>query len=197
MENETNNLIQEMEQYAVDNNVPIMMQDGLEFMCSFIHEHNIKSILEIGSAIGYSALRMVMLDKDIRVVTIERDKARYQKAKEYIERSKYATQITLLYGDALEAHIEGEFDMLFIDAAKAQYIKFFERYEGNVKQHGYILSDNLQFHGFVEHRDRKMSRNLRQLVGKIERFVDYLKTRDDYDTQFLEDGDGIGISRKK
>lgn len=197
MENETNNLIQEMEQYAVDNNVPIMMQDGLEFMCSFIHEHNIKSILEIGSAIGYSALRMAMLDKDIRVVTIERDEARYQKAKEYIERSKYATQITLLYGDALEAHIEGEFDMLFIDAAKAQYIKFFERYEGNVKQQGYILSDNLQFHGFVEHRDRKMSRNLRQLVGKIERFVDYLKTRDDYDTQFLEDGDGIGISRKK
>lgn len=197
MENDTNDLIKEMEQYAIDNNVPIMMQDGLEFMCSFIHEHNIKSILEIGSAIGYSAQRMAMLDKDIHVVTIERDEVRYQKAKEYVERSNYANQITLLYGDALEAHIEGEFDMLFIDAAKAQYIKFFERYEGNVKQHGYILSDNLQFHGFVEHRDRKMSRNLRQLVGKIERFVDYLKTRDDYDTQFLEDGDGIGISRKK
>lgn len=190
-------LIQEMEAYAREYDVPIMQKEGLEFMCEFIRKHEIRRILEIGSAIGYSALRMAMLHDDIEIVTIERDEERYQMALDFINRSEHKHQITLLHGDALEAHIEGTFDLLFIDAAKAQYIKFFERYESNVITGGYIITDNLQFHGYVEHRDRPMSRNLRQLVRKIAHFVDYLSNREDYETEFLPCGDGIGISRKK
>ena len=186
-----------MEQYALEKDVPIMLQEGITFMCSFIKEHQLKSILEIGSAIGYSAIRMAMLDKNIHITTIERDEERYQKAKEYIARSEYKDQITLLYGDALEADIQGSYDMIFIDAAKAQYIRFFERYEPLLIQGGYIITDNLKFHGFVEHPETATSRNLRQLVGKISRFINYLKSRDDFDTTFLEQGDGIGISKKK
>lgn len=190
-------LLEEMEQYALEKDVPIMQQEGITFMCSFIKEHQLKSILEIGSAIGYSAIRMAMLDKNIHITTIERDEERYQKAKEYIARSEYKDQITLLYGDALEADIQGSYDMIFIDAAKAQYIRFFERYEPLLIQGGYIITDNLKFHGFVEHPETATSRNLRQLVGKISRFINYLKSRDDFDTTFLEQGDGIGISKKK
>ncbi|MCH4285884.1 MULTISPECIES: O-methyltransferase [Bacillota] len=190
-------LLEEMEQYALEKDVPIMLQEGITFMCSFIKEHQLKSILEIGSAIGYSAIRMAMLDKNIHITTIERDEERYQKAKEYIARSEYKDQITLLYGDALEADIQGSYDMIFIDAAKAQYIRFFERYEPLLIQGGYIITDNLKFHGFVEHPETATSRNLRQLVGKISRFINYLKSRDDFDTTFLEQGDGIGISKKK
>lgn len=190
-------LLEEMEQYALEKDVPIMQQEGINFMCSFIKEHQIKSILEIGSAIGYSAIRMAMVDEDIHITTIERDEERYNRAKEYIARSPYAHQITLLFGDALEADIHGNYDMIFIDAAKAQYIKFFERYEPLLKQHGYIITDNLKFHGFVEHPETVTSRNLRQLVGKISRFINYLKSRNDYETKFLEQGDGIGISKKK
>lgn len=190
-------LLEEMEQYALEKDVPIMQQEGITFMCSFIKEHQLKSILEIGSAIGYSTIRMAMLDKNIHITTIERDEERYQKAKEYIARSEYKDQITLLYGDALEANIQGSYDMIFIDAAKAQYIRFFERYEPLLIQGGYIITDNLKFHGFVEHPETATSRNLRQLVGKISRFINYLKSRDDFDTTFLEQGDGIGISKKK
>lgn len=190
-------LLEEMEQYALEKDVPIMQQEGITFMCSFIKEHQLKSILEIGSAIGYSTIRMAMLDKNIHITTIERDEERYQKAKEYIARSEYKDQITLLYGDALEADIQGSYDMIFIDAAKAQYIRFFERYESLLIQGGYIITDNLKFHGFVEHPETATSRNLRQLVGKISRFINYLKSRDDFDTTFLEQGDGIGISKKK
>ena len=190
-------LLEEMEQYALEKDVPIMLQEGITFMCSFIKEHQLKSILEIGSAIGYSAIRMAMLDKNIHITTIERDEERYQKAKEYIARSEYKDQITLLYGDALEADIQGSYDMIFIDAAKAQYIRFFERYEPLLIQGGYIITDNLKFHGFVEHPETATSRNLRQLVGKISRFINYLKSRDDFDTTFLEQGGGIGISKKK
>ena len=190
-------LLEEMEQYALEKDVPIMQQEGINFMCSFIKEHQLKSILEIGSAIGYSAIRMAMIDTDIHITTIERDEERYNRAKEYIARSPYADQITLLFGDALEADIQGNYDMIFIDAAKAQYIKFFERYEPLLKQHGYIITDNLKFHGFVEHPETVTSRNLRQLVGKISRFINYLKSRNDYETKFLEQGDGIGISQRK
>lgn len=190
-------LIEEMEQYALENDVPIMQKEGIDFMCTFIENHQLKSILEIGSAIGYSAIRMAMLREDIYITTIEKDKARYSKAKEYIERSPYADRITLLLGDALEAEITGCYDMIFIDAAKAQYIRFFERYEPLLNRGGYIISDNLKFHGFVEHPETATSRNLRQLVGKIARFVKYLKAREDYTTVFLEQGDGIGISQKK
>lgn len=190
-------LLEEMEQYALEKDVPIMQQEGINFMCSFIKEHQLKSILEIGSAIGYSAIRMAMVDEDIHITTIERDEERYNRAKEYIARSPYAHQITLLFGDALEVEIHGNYDMIFIDAAKAQYIKFFERYEPLLKQHGYIITDNLKFHGFVEHPETVTSRNLRQLVGKISRFINYLKSRNDYETKFLEQGDGIGISKKK
>ena len=175
-------LIEEMEMYAHEHDVPIMQKEGIDFMCSFLKEHNLKHVLEIGSAIGYSAIRMAMLDMDIQITTIERG---------------LQDRITLLFGDALETVVEGSFDMLFIDAAKAQYTKFFERYEPLLKKGGYVITDNLKFHGLVEHPENIKSRNLRSLVRKIGNFVEYLKQREDYDTQFYDFGDGVGISRKK
>ena len=190
-------LIEEMEAYAKDFDVPIMQKEGIDFMCNFINGNKITSILEIGSAIGYSAIRMAQLNKNIHITTIERDEERYKKAVDYIQRSGLEKQINIIYGDALETVVNGSYDMIFIDAAKAQYIRFFERYEGYLKKDGYIITDNLKFHGFVEHKELVKNRNLRQLVGKIQRFVDYLKNREDFDTTFYEFGDGVGISRKK
>ena len=190
-------LIEEMEDYAKTYNVPIMQPEGIAFLCAFIQQHHLTNILEIGSAIGYSAIRMALLDEQIHVVTIERDKERYLKAVENVRKAHLEERITLLYGDALETTVEGSFDMLFIDAAKAQYIKFFERYEKNLIKDGYVITDNLKFHGYVEHQVRIKNRNLRQLVTKISRFVEYLKKREDYDTTFYDFGDGVGISRKK
>ena len=160
-------LIEEMEDYAKTYNVPIMQPEGIAFLCAFIQQHHLTNILEIGSAIGYSAIRMALLDEQIHVVTIERDKERYQKAVENVRKAHLEERITLLYGDALETTVEGSFDMLFIDAAKAQYIKFFERYEKNLIKDGYVITDNLKFHGYVEHQERIKNRNLRQLVTKI------------------------------
>ncbi len=189
-------ILQEMESYALEHDVPIMQKEGIQFMTSFIKEHNIKKILEIGSAIGYSAIQMALVDPEITITTIERDHNRYEKAKHYIQQLNLQDRITLIEADALQASVSGEFDLLFIDAAKAQYIKFFERYEVYLKTGGYIISDNLSFHGFVEHPELIQSRDLRQLIRKIKWFIDYLKTRDDYETTFLKQGDGIGISKK-
>lgn len=196
MEN-LNDLISEMEDYAEKYDIPIMQKEGIDFMCNFIKEHNLKYILEIGSAIGYSAIRMALIDEDIHIVTIERDKERYQEAVKNIHMMHLEKRITLIHGDALDVQIDGIFDMIFIDAAKSQYIRFFERYEKYLKKNGFIITDNLKFHGFVEHKELVTSRNLRQLITKIQKFVDYLMNRSDYETTFLEIGDGVGISRKK
>lgn len=190
-------LIQEMEEYAVKYDIPIMQKDGIEFFQNLIQENHVQNILEIGSAIGYSAIQLARLDPKIRIVTIERDEARYAQAVKNIEKSGLSSQIECINGDALETEIHGSFDCIFIDAAKAQYIKFFERYEKNLSDEGIIVSDNLSFHGFVDHPEKKMSRNLRQLVGKIKRYIQYLENNEQYDTLFINQGDGLAISRKK
>lgn len=190
-------VIQEMRTYATAHGIPIMQNEGIDFMCEFIQKQNIRHVLEIGSAIGYSAMMMANVCEDMKITTIERDEACFKQAKAYLSKSGLTSRITLLYGDALQIDVEGEFDMLFIDAAKAQYIKFFERYEKNVTRHGYIITDNLKFHGLVEHKELITSRSLRQMVNKIQRFIDYVKIREDYETVFYDVGDGVGISRKK
>lgn len=190
-------LIQEMEEYAVKYDVPIMQKDGIEFFQKLIQENHVQTILEIGSAIGYSAIQLARLDSQIHIVTIEREEERYVQAIKNIEKSGLSSQIECIFGDALETEIKGKFDCIFIDAAKAQYIKFFERYEKNLNDDGIIVSDNLSFHGFVDHPEKKMSRNLRQLVGKIKRYIQYLENNEQYDTLFINHGDGLAISRKK
>ncbi|MGL5977506.1 MAG: O-methyltransferase [Erysipelotrichaceae bacterium] len=187
----------EMEQYALKHDVPIIQREGLDFLTKFISEENVLSILEIGSAIGYSGIMMAKQNPNIKLVTMEIDPERFAKAKEYVNRADMENQIELLFGDALTIEVSGSFDLIFIDAAKAQYIKFFERYEAYLSKHGFILTDNLSFHGYVEHPELAQSRNLRQLVRKIQRYIDYLKEHTGYETTFYDLGDGIAISRKK
>lgn len=189
--------IKEMEEYAQKYDVPIMQKDGIEFLCRYIQEHHVKNILEIGSAIGYSSICMALADPEVHIVTMERDEERCRLAEKNIKEMHLQDRITLLKGDALELEVTGSFDLLFIDAAKAQYIKFFERYEPLLQKNGTIVSDNLKFHGYVDHPENIQSRNLRQLVRKIQRFITYLENRSDYETRFYEIGDGIAITRKK
>ena len=189
-------LIKEMEAYAAENHVPIMQQEGIEFFQKLVEKEEIRSILELGTAIGYSAIQLARLHPDIHVVTIERDEERYQLAVENVKRSGLEKQITCIFDDIMNVELSDSFDCIFIDAAKAQYIRFFERFEANLKPGGVIVSDNLKFHGLVGAPLIK-SRNLRSLVRKIQGYIDYLKMRDDYETVFYECGDGVAVSRKR
>ncbi len=174
-----------------------MLSDGIEFLTDFIKKNNVKRILEIGSAIGYSAIRMALVDSDISVVTIERDVLRYNEAVKNINDFDLNERIDIRLADALECDVTGEFDLIFIDAAKAQYIKFFEKYKSNLAKDGVIISDNLSFHGMVDNMESITNRNTRQLVGKIAKYIDFLKNNEEFDTEFISIGDGIGISRRK
>lgn len=186
-----------IEKYAEDNKIPIMMKDGIEFLTKYIKENNIKNILEIGTAIGYSAIKMALVDEKIKIVTLEKDKERYEIAKKNIKEFNLEKQIQVINIDALEYEEEQQYDLIFIDAAKAQYIKFFEKYKKNLKQNGTIISDNLDFHGLVKNPELTTNKNTKQLVRKINKYIEFLKENKEYKTEFISLGDGIGISKKQ
>lgn len=185
-----------LEQYAKKHNVPIIMKDGIEFLCSYIKDNNIKNILEIGSAIGYSAINMALIDKKIKVTTIEKNIEMYNIAKENIHKFNLDNQITIINDDALNTKLNEKYDLIFIDAAKSQYIKFFEKYQEYLKYNGVIVTDNLSFHGIVEDESKTKNRNTKQLVRKIKKYIDFLKTNKNFKTEFYKLGDGISISKK-
>jgi len=189
-------MIEQIEKYAKEYNIPIMQKDGIEFLTNYIKKNNIKNILEIGSAIGYSAIKMALVSDDIKVTTIERDKERYDLAIDNIDKFNLNDRINIILGDALEINIEGDFDLIFIDAAKSQYIKFFEKYELNLKKGGVIVTDNLSFHGLVEDESKTTNRNTKQLVRKIRKYIEYLKNNRKYETTFYTLGDGVAVSKK-
>lgn len=190
-----------MKQYAQDFDVPIIQDQGLELMLQLLRIKQPQSILEIGTAIGYSSLMMARHLPNTHIVSIERDPKRYNEAIAYHERSTIKEQVTLIEADALEIANEElpiqKYDVIFIDAAKAQYQKFFEKYEPLLKEDGMIISDNLIFHGHIFDNNQKQSRNLKQLVRKINRYNDWLANHPNYDTLLLPIGDGVAISLKK
>lgn len=188
--------ISEIKDYAKENNVPIMQDEGIDFICNYIKENNIKSVLEIGSAIGYSAIRFASINKDIKVTTIEKDNNRYKLAVSNINDIGLNNQIIIYNDDALSIGISDKYDLIFIDAAKSQYIKFFEKFKDNLNNNGVIVSDNLSFHGMVEHPELTNNRNTRQLVGKIKKYIDFLKDNKEFETTFYNLGDGVSISKK-
>lgn len=186
-----------MEIYADENNVPIMEKEGLKFLLDYIKSNNVKSILEIGSAIGYSAINMALVNNNVTVTTIERDETRYLEALKNIKRFNLDKRINLILADALEINLDEKYDLVFIDAAKGQYIKFFEKYSNNVKNDGTIISDNIYFHGLTEQASRIEKKNLRQLVDKIRKYILFLMENENFKTEFLKIGDGLAVSRRR
>ena len=198
MVNNTYAKVKEIREYARDNKVPIMNQEGIDFLTTFIIKHQIKNVLEIGTAIGYSAIMMSLCSPTLKVTTIERDEERYLEAIKNIKKLNLENRVTLIFNDALKTKINEKYDLIFIDAAKAQNIKFFELFERNLNEGGFIITDNMYFHGLVKKSEKEIkSRNVRGIVRKIKDYITFLKENDNYNTTIYEIGDGIAVSEKK
>lgn len=187
--------ITNLEIYAKENNVPIIQKDGLNFLIEYIKQKNVKTILEIGTAIGYSSINMALVSDDIQITTIERNEKMYKQAIENIKDFNLENRINVIYGDALDTVVQGKYDLIFIDAAKAQYIKFFEKYKQNLQINGTIITDNLNFHGLALHPEEIHSKNLKALVKKINNYKEFLINNKEFQTVFYEIGDGIAVSK--
>lgn len=191
-------LIKDMERYAEVNNVPIIERDSIEFIRKYIELNNVKSILELGTAIGYSAILMAEAKDDVEVTTIERDEKKYREAVKNVNACDLDKRIEIVFNDALDVNLAGhKYDLIFIDAAKGQYIKFFEKFENYLNPGGVIITDNIKFHGLVENKDKIESKNVLGLVTKIEKYIEFLKENDEYTTKFYDIGDGLSVSFRK
>lgn len=193
-------IFQSMEKYAEENNVPIMESVGIEALLQILRISQPRTILEVGTAIGYSALRMAEALPKTLIVTIERDAERYTKAEKYFDLTNLAEKIQLIKGDALEVEATvknfGPFDAIFIDAAKGQYKRFFELYSKYLSENGIIITDNVLFKGLVcePHIENK---RIRSLVRKINEYNHWLMHNPEFHTVILPVGDGVAISKKR
>ena len=170
------------------------MDKGGEFICKIIADRGCKKILEIGSAIGYSAINFANISPNIYVRTIELDIDRYSRAVDNIKNCGLEHRIKITNEDALDAVVDEKFDLIFIDAAKAQYEKFFEKYKNNLSEKGVIITDNLFFHGMVEHPELTHNYSTIKLLRKIRKFVSFLQLNSEFKTEIHNVGDGVSVS---
>lgn len=183
-----NDLISDMERFAKKENVPIMQKESLDYLISFIKQHDIKSVLEVGTAIGYST---ILIKEVVNIITsIERDEERYNIAVKNVELSNL-NNITLIKGDALDITITDKFDLIFIDAAKGKNKDFLDKFKSNLNENGYIIIDNMDFHGLVGKSMTIEKRRLRSLVKKIENFIKYMEEQTEFKVTKIDKGDGL------
>ena len=190
------NDIDDIKLYAAKNSIPIMRDGGIEFICTYIKEHKIKRILEIGTAIGFSAIEFAKVSPDVKVTTIELDIDRHIKALQNIHDNGLDDRIKAINADALMIDLDDTFDLIFIDAAKGQYINFFEKYKKNLAPEGVFISDNLSFHGMVDDLTLTHNYSTIKLVKKIRKYIEFLRNNKDFSTKFFDFGDGISVSKK-
>ena len=183
----------EIEEYAAKNFVPIARKDFVEYFKELIIKNNYHDILEIGSAIGYTTVNLALLE-NVYVTTIEYNDARYELCMENIKDFNVEDNVLAIHDDALNVFISQKFDVIFIDAAKAKNIKFFEKYEVNLKENGIIIIDNIELNDFKKNVSPKKAKFYE---GKINELKEYLASLTNYDVRYSEIGDGIAILKKK
>lgn len=185
----TNSFFSVIEEYAEKENVPIMKKDSIDYLLEFIRKNNIKDVIEIGSAIGYSALKISTTGAN--VTTIERDEERYKIAVENINKSNYKNKINIILSDALDVNISEKYDLIFIDAAKGKNKEFIDKFKKNLKTNGFIIIDNMDFHGLVGKSSEIKKRRLRSLIRKIESFIEYMEDQTEFKVSKINVGDGL------
>ena len=188
----------EMMEYAKEHDVPIILNEGLMFLRFICDIKRPLNILEVGGAIGFSSINMAKYCK-ANIDTIEIDEKSYNEMVKNINKANLSSRIKPFLCDALEIDLsllKDKYDIIFIDAAKGQYIKFFEKFSPLLNEDGIIVTDNIVFHDLI-FEEHIHSRNLRGLIKRVKRFNEYLKNNNEYVTRVFNVGDGISISKKR
>jgi len=184
--------------YAKENKVPIILDGGLKFLLETITENQVQTVLELGTAIGYSAIKMASISPMIKIDTIELNHDLYLEALSNIKNNNLGQQINCYNMNIDDFDTDKTYDLIFVDAAKAQYGKYLNKFQKNLNSGGIFFFDNIAFHGLVEHPELTKSRNTKQLVRKIKTFRDNILNNPNYECKFYpEIGDGIIILKMK
>lgn len=185
-------MIKEIKDKALKEGVPIIKDEGLAFLLNLIKENNYKDILELGTAVAYSSINMAKLDKGIHIDTLEKNIDMYNQAIVNIKENNLEDQISVHLGAIEDYKSDKMYDLIFVDAAKAQYGKYMEQFINNLKIDGKMVFDNMVFHGLIYDVDNIESRNLRNLVKKIIKFREMVHNDKRFDIM-MDDNVGDGI----
>ena len=187
-----------IEKNARENHVPVMLEDGMEFLVQYIREHGeIVNILEIGTAVGLSSMKMAEIRETIHIDTLEVNEEMYKQAVNNIKENHLENQINVHLCDGALYHTDKIYDLIFVDAAKSQYKNYVEHFYDNTKAGSKFVFDNLNFHGIVDNPELTHNRSTRQLVGKIKKFREWIQNEPRFKTVYYREiGDGIAISEK-
>ena len=191
-------IVEEIKNKALEEHIPIIMDDTLEIIANILKENKPKRILEIGTAVGYSAICFSeYLEKDGIIDTIERDDERIKQANDNIKRLGLENQIHIHCGDAVDIlpTLTEKYDVIFIDAAKGKYPFFLKESDRLLNPQGIIFADNILYKGYVmsdynKHKQRTAVRNLREYIKEV-------TENPNYETEILEVGDGLAISKRR
>lgn len=192
--------LNELKKKALDDNIPIMEDDSIEYIARRTKLFELNKILEIGSAVGYSAIALATYNDKVHITTIEKDSARFLVATKNIKEFNLNNRIELIFNDALEVNVVDKYNLIIIDAAKGKNEEFFNKFKENLLPGGFIIIDNIKFHGLVGKSDEIESKDLRSLVKKIENFIEFLSTEEvinEFYVEILDIGDGLAICQKK
>jgi predicted O-methyltransferase YrrM len=189
-------IFKEIEAYATEHNIPIINKVSSELLIDAVQKKAPKSILEIGTAVGYSALLMVNhMPADGKILTIEQDANRIDTAYDFITRAGRIEQIQLLDGDASEVllQVEGTFDLVFIDAAKGQYLDYLQKIMDKLSDGAVIVADNVLFRGMVMSDEPPLKR-YKTIVKRLREYLDFVSQDPRFSTTIHPEGDGVAIS---
>ena len=190
-------IIWEIKQKALDDRVPIMEDEGMDYLCRFLQENNVHKLLEVGTAVGYSSIMMAHSNPELRILTLEQDEERYTEAVYNIKRCHMEDRINAVCTNAREYDTDEMFDVIFLDGPKAHNQQLFERFEKNLNPGGYFIIDDVWFHGFIDNPELMRSKRLKKLVSKLKRFTDNMMNNSDYECTYLKIGDGVLIARRR
>lgn len=192
-------ILQRLEEIGASEGIPNITLAGAALLRMLCKLHSPLSILEIGTAIGYSAIHMAEAAPGAAIVTIEQDEARALRAREHFREAGLDERITLRTGDALQLlpQLTESFDLVFIDAAKGQYLQFLELCLPLCKSGGVIVSDNVLFRGLAAQEAERLDRRHRSLVRKLQTYNETLMNHPELDTVILTVGDGMAVSLKR
>ncbi|VBB06019.1 o-methyltransferase [Lucifera butyrica] len=189
-------ILENMQEYARQFRVPILSAEGVSLLSQAIQIHRPQSILEIGTAIGYSAIIMAgHASPGARILTIEQDEARLMTARHFIQQAGMEAMITVVPGDAgnVLPELTGRFDFVFIDAAKGQYLNYLRQIMDRLLPGAVIIADNVLFRGMVGKADPP--RRYRTIVKRLEQYLTFVTEDRRFQTTVYSRGDGIAISR--
>lgn len=195
---ESKGILPEMEEYARENHVPIITKDIAGLLAVLIKTAGVKSILEVGTAIGYSAIHMgLCAGEGFSIETIERDEETAAKAAEFIKKAGMENNISIITGNAEDVlkKVSGSFDMIFVDAAKGQYLDFMKDSIGRLRIGGLFVCDNVLFRGMVAERSLLIRRKI-TIVKRLKKFLSFISSCESLQTTVIPMGDGMSISCK-